>query len=140
MVDQKEILEALKNGADPEALAKQITEAFNQALEEKKRLDKEAERSEAEKKARQVHKEQDFQEILDSLFDFFTEYYPEVELSDAFEKISAADMVEQLDRAAAEIVEMEAAFKKLRSNRELNKSAKSPDMSIQDFLRRNGLK
>lgn len=141
MFRQEDILRQLQEGADAGALAQQFTDALNAAIAQKNAEDAAKNQKVAEKMAR-------MQAIIDEVFDFMDEFYPEFKVpADAREAITAEGLVDELDKTVAEL----AQFSKfLKANQNIFgevpvvkvQKAAAPTAkadAIADFLRANGL-
>lgn len=148
MYNQKDILAALQNGEDPQAIANAFTEALNAAVKEKAKADEKERKltKAAEKKVACM------EHILNELADFFEEFYPEIYDSELRNLISAADIVKAMDEARDDVVEAMPIFNELQKlidsldawhpeRKSDDKLAKKTSIDpIEVFLRVNGLK
>jgi hypothetical protein len=154
MVNQNDILKALQEGQDAGTIAQQMTDALNAAIAQKKKIDADKAKTEQEKKMQAARKEQIMQDILNSIFDFIDEFYPDFAVpAELEEQMTAAAVIESMDKAAAEVKELVAQMKefeamlknsdkpKVKANETANTVRKpaAPDKIILDFLRSQGL-
>lgn len=144
MVKQEEILKMLQEGADAEALAQQFADALNAAIAEKNAAD-------AKKNTRAAQKIAKMQAIIDEVFDFIDEYYPEFKVSQEMrDEVTAESVIDAFNEAAEEIKHFIAFSKTLKNDpvfqkimedkparNKLNRAAKGDP--IVDFLKANGL-
>lgn len=141
MYRQEDILKALQEGADASALAQQFADALNAAIAQKNAEDAAKNQKVAEKMAR-------MQAIIDEVFDFVDEFYPDLGIpADAREAITAEAMVDELDKTVAELAQLS---KFLKANKNIfgevpvvkvQKSAAPVGNAdaIANFLKANGL-
>ena len=145
MVKQEEILKMLQEGADAGELAQQFADALNAAIAEKNAAD------EKKKTARVAQKVAKMQAILDGMFDFVGEYYPEMKLSkEVRDGITAEVVIDAFDEAVEDVQQIRALSKSLKNDslfqklledelaRGKNRRATKGD-PIADFLKANGL-
>lgn len=134
MVRQEDIFKQLQEGADPNVLAQQFADALNAAIAQKNTEDAAKNQKVAEKIAR-------MQTIIDEVFDFIDDFYPDFAVSKkAREHVTAESIVDAFDEAAAEAKRLEALFYNIPVAKEkvnVRKGAKSD--AIAAFLRENGL-
>lgn len=105
MYRQEDILKALQEGADASALAQQFADALNAAIAQKNAEDAAKNQKVAEKMAR-------MQAIIDEVFDFMDEFYPEFKVpADAREAITAEGLVDELDKTVAELAQFSKFLK-----------------------------
>lgn len=145
MVKQEEILKMLQEGADAGELAQQFADALNAAIAEKNAAD------EKKKTARAAQKVAKMQAILDEVFDFIDEYYPDMKVPKEMRKeITAETVIDAFDEAVEEVKHLTAFSKSLKNDSLFQKiledefargmtrrSAKGDP--IADFLKANGL-
>lgn len=140
MYDYKDILAALQSGDEADEIAKQFTDALNQAV--KAKAEQEA------KDAKAVQKKEDMKAILASLCDFIEKYYPEIYDAEMREALSADLAIKAFDEAYAETMKMQSAlsdlekiFGKLPEVKKVEKKkiGGGADDPIAAFLKRNGL-
>ena len=118
MVNQNDILKALQEGQDADTIAQQMTDALNAAIAQKKKIDADKAKTEA------ARKEQIMQDILNSIFDFIDEFYPDFAVPAEIEF-----MLKNSDKP------------KVKASKKANTIHKptTPDNTILDFLRSQGL-
>lgn len=130
MFSTENILNMLQSGQDADAIAKQFTEALNQAIAQQKAQDNFNEKVEF------------MQEIIDDLFDFIEEFYPDMEVSGARKEVDPAEIVRGLDDTYKEvnrIKKMLQAKKAVPAGKLQPKPATGGSDAITEFLKRNGL-
>ena len=151
MYNQKDILAALQNGEDPQAIANAFADALNAAVKEKAEADKKA--AEATKAAER--KVTCMEHMLNDLIDFLEEFYPEIYDPELRNHIPAAELVKAMDEARDEVVKVMPVFDDLQKlldsleaeHPELKRDYKSCRVvkktsidPIDAFLKANGLK
>ena len=140
MVEQKEILKMLQEGADAGELAQQFADALNAAIAEKNAAD-------AKKNAQATQKIAKMQAIINEIFNFIDEYYPDMKVpKEMREEITAEAVIDAMDQAAEEIKQLVSLTKTLKNDPLFqkvmedkparNKISRDP---IADFLKANGL-
>ena len=140
MVEQKEILKMLQEGADAGELAQQFADALNAAIAEKNAED-------AKKNAQATQKVAKMQAIINETFDFIDEYYPDMKVpKEMREEITAEAVIDAMDQAVDEIKQLVSLTKTLKNDPLFqkvmedkparNKISRDP---IADFLKANGL-
>ena len=140
MVEQKEILKMLQEGADAGELAQQFADALNAAIAEKNAAD-------AKKNTQATQKVAKMQAIINESFDFIDEYYPDMKVpKEMREEITAEAVIDAMDQAAEEIKQLVSLTKTLKNDPFFqkvmedkparNKISRDP---IADFLKANGL-
>ena len=141
MVKQEEILKMLQEGADAGELAQQFADALNAAIAEKNAAD------EKKKTARVAQKVAKMQAILDEVFDFIDEYYPDFKVpKEMREEFTAEAVIDAMDQAAEDIKHLVAFSKSLKNDSFFQKvmedkpaRTKLSRDPIADFLKANGL-
>lgn len=139
MFRQEDILRQLQEGADAGALAQQFTDALNAAIAQKNAEDAAKNKRIAEKVAR-------MQAIVDEVFDFVDEFYPDFKVpEDLKAQVNGEMIVDAMEQAMDEVAQLTAFMK--NHNMQLQKApiqkrtaaptAKAD--AIADFLRANGL-
>lgn len=103
MYTKEEILEMLQNGQEAEDLAQGFIDALNAAIKQKEEIDKAAAQAEKEKKLIRKEKEEIVAGILDVIFGYIEEYYPEVYSEGIYEQLTAPEVVDAMDEAYEEI-------------------------------------
>ena len=140
MVEQKEILKMLQEGADAGELAQQFADALNAAIAEKNAED-------AKKNAQVTQKVAKMQAIINEIFNFIDEYYPDMKVpKEMREEVTAEAVIDAMDQAAEEIkqrvsltktLKNDPLFQKVMEDKPArNKISHDP---IADFLKANGL-
>ena len=140
MVKQEEIFKMLQEGADAGELAQQFADALNAAIAEKNAAD-------AKKNAQATQKVAKMQTIVNEIFDFIDEYYPDMKVpKEVREEVTAESVIDAMDQAAEEIKQLVSLTKTLKNDPFFqkvmedkparNKLSRDP---IADFLKANGL-
>lgn len=140
MVKQEEIFKMLQEGADAGELAQQFADALNAAIAEKNAAD-------AKKNAQATQKAAKMQAIINTVFNFIDEYYPDMKVpKEMREEITAETVIDAMDQAAEEIKQLVSFTKTLKNDPFFqkvmedkparNKISRDP---IADFLKANGL-
>ena len=140
MVEQKEILKMLQEGADAGELAQQFADALNAAIAEKNAED-------AKKNAQATQKVAKMQAIINEIFNFIDEYYPDMKVpKEVREEVTAESVIDAMDQAVDEIKQLVSLTKTLKNDPLFqkvmedkparNKISRDP---IADFLKANGL-
>jgi len=129
----EDILKRLMNGESADAIAKEFTDALNNAMQE----------MEAQKEAefQKTQKLMDTQNLIDVVIDYTKKYYPEVVADIKEVDLSAEELIEALDTSLPKIVELNNAVVEL--DKLLTPVAKKPAADAEDsilrFLKLNGL-
>ena len=144
MVKQEDILKMLQEGADAGAIAQQFTDALNAAIAEKNAAD-------AKKNARVTQKVAKMQAIINTVFNFIDEYYPDFKVpAEMRDELTAETVIDAMDQAEQDVKQLLSFAKSLKNDEVFQKVAKekiavnkvkrpvSGD-HILDFLRANGL-
>ena len=140
MVEQKEILKMLQEGADAGELAQQFADALNAAIAEKNAED-------AKNNAQATQKVAKMQAIINEIFNFIDEYYPDMKVpKEVREEVTAESVIDTMDQAVDEIKQLVSLTKTLKNDPFFqkvmedkparNKISRDP---IADFLKANGL-
>jgi hypothetical protein len=123
MIRQEDILKALQEGADASALAQQFADALNAAI---------AQQNQNQAVANQ--KREKMQAIIDAVFAFIAEYYPEFDLPEEMKNEITADVIiAAFDDAKEEAAHLFKFFAATPSVRPVKGN------SIENFLQANGL-
>jgi predicted secreted protein len=131
MFRQEDILRQLQEGADAGALAQQFTDALNAAIAQKNAEDAAKNKKIAEKVAR-------MQAIVDEVFDFVDEFYPDFKVpEDLKAQVNGEMIVDAMEQAMDEVAQLTAFMK--NHNMQLQKRPTAKADAIADFLRANGL-
>lgn len=129
----EDILKRLMNGESADAIAKEFTDALNNAMQE----------MEAQKEAefQKTQKLMDTQNLIDVVIDYIKKYYPKVVEDVKDFDLSAEELIEALDTSLPKIVELNNAVVEL--DKLLTPVAKKPAADAEDsilrFLKLNGL-
>lgn len=130
MFSTENILNMLQSGQDADAIAAQFASALNQALAQQKAQGQYAEKIE-------------FMEgIIDDLFDFIEEFYPDMDVTEARNEIDAEEIVKGLDDAYREVVRLKQMLQVRKAAANKIQPTAVPvhtGDAITDFLKRNGL-
>ena len=139
MFDEKTILARLQNGEDAQTIADEMAAMINAA--NKTYTDQKA-AEEAAKKQNELQKEEDLQEILDMLYDWFDIYYG-MDVKEIRSELKADQVIELIDslkeyfkalKDLETMFDMKNAPKIIKSNTK----PKSADDKISDFLNKMG--
>lgn len=129
----EDILKRLMNGESADAIAKEFTDALNNAMQEME-AQKEAEHQKEQKLM-------DTQNLIDVVIDYIKKYYPEVVVDVKSFDLSAEELIEALDESLPKVVELNKAVVEL--DKLLTPVAKKPAADAEDsilrFLKLNGL-
>ena len=129
----EDILKRLMNGESADAIAKEFTDALNDAIQEAK-AQKEAE-------YQKTQKLMDTQNLIDVVIDYIKKYYPKVVEDVKDFDLSAEELIEALDTTLPKMVELNNAVVEL--DKLLTPVAKKPAADAEDsilrFLKLNGL-
>lgn len=129
----EDILKRLMNGESADAIAKEFTDALNNAMQE----------MEAQKEAelQKTQKLMDTQNLIDVVIDYVKKYYPEVVADIKEFDLSAEELIEALDTSLPKIVELNNAVVELDKllTPVVKKPAADAEDSILRFLKLNGL-
>lgn len=129
----EDILKRLMNGESADAIAKEFTDALNNAMQEME-AQKEAEHQKEQKLM-------DTQNLIDVVIDYIKKYYPEVVADVKSFDLSAEELIEALDESLPKVVELNKAVIEL--DKLLTPVAKKPAADAEDsilrFLKLNGL-
>ena len=147
MYNINDILAQLQGGKSADEIAKSFTDTLNAAIQKQKEQSKAEERRKA--------KISDMTNLIEDVFDFISEYYPEVMPKDVDLDITEADVAELIDELDATIPQLASAFKdfeeltvKSVSKMEpIGTTKKRPDAksdfsfgdAMEEFFKQNGL-
>lgn len=132
MFKQEDILRQLQEGVEAGALAQQFTDALNAAIAQKKAEDAAKNQRIAEKVAR-------MQAIVDEMFDFIDEFYPEFAVPvEARNEITGESLVDTMEQAKQEIAQLTQFMKKPTVKIKPAAPTVKAD-AIAEFLKANGL-
>lgn len=136
MFRQEDILKQLQQGADAGALAQQFTDALNAAIAQKNAEDAAKNKKIAEKVAR-------MQAIVDELFDFIDEFYPDLKVpEDIKAQVNGEMIVDAMEQAMDEVAQITEFMKNHNVKAPTQRRVAAPTAkadAIADFLRANGL-
>ena len=140
MVKQEEIFKMLQEGADAGELAQQFADALNAAIAEKNAAD-------AKKNAQATQKAAKMQAIINEIFNFIDEYYPDMKVpKEVREELTAESVIDAMDQAAEEIKQLVSFTKTLKNDPFFQKVMEDKSAHtklsrdpIADFLKANGL-
>ena len=141
MVKQEDILKALQEGADAQAMAQQFADALNAAIAQKNEMD-------AKKNAAVKEKMAHMNAIIEEVFEFLDKYYPEFHLPTGMrEQFTAEAVVDAIDQAAEEAKELAKLFKALEARHQRAENVKPAVTPVKDakadaianFLKAQGL-
>ena len=111
MVNQNDILAALQNGEDPQAIANKFADALNAAIKQKAEAD-----AEKERRAKAVaNKEAYAGRVLDAMFDMMENCYPEEYDPEMRKVIKASAVAEAMDSTMKDFRRIHGAFKSLEA-------------------------
>ena len=111
MFSKEDIMKMMQSGKTAEDIAAEFATALNEAETETKRIDEEArEKAEAEAllTARKAEKIDDMRYIINAVFDYFHEWYPELdeELHEAIQDLDDDEEIEEVIKAIDSYVNM----------------------------------
>ena len=142
MFDEKTILARLQNGEDAQTIADEMAAMINAA--NKTYTDQKA--AEAAKKQNELQKQEDLQEILDMLYDWFSVYY-NMDVKEIKSELSADQVIELIDslkeyfealKGLEDLFSIKNATKPTPKIIKSNTKPKSADEQISDFLNKMG--
>ena len=142
MFDEKTILARLQNGEDAQKIADEMAAMINAA--NKTYTDQKA--AEAAKKQNELQKEEDLQEILDMLYDWFDIYY-NMDIKEIKSELKADQVIELIDslkeyfealKGLEDLFSVMNATKPTPKIIKSNTKPKSADEQISDFLNKMG--
>lgn len=133
----EEILAALQNGTDPDAIAKAFTDALNGAVKQKQEADA-ATKKNSERVAA-------LKEIFDKSAEFIKNFYPDMYKEEIFAEIDIEDIDKAIAEAYDEVKQMSPLFdalkdlEKIADTTAVIKKTTTTSDPIAKFLARNGL-
>lgn len=142
MFDEKTILARLQNGEDAQKIADEMAAMINAA--NKTYTDQKA--AEAAKKQNEIQKQEDLQEILDMLYDWFDIYY-NMDIKEIKSELKADQVIELIDslkeyfealKGLEDLFSVKNATKPTPKIIKSNTKPKSADEQISDFLNKMG--
>ena len=142
MFDEKTILARLQNGEDAQKIADEMAAMINAA--NKTYTDQKA--AEAAKKQNELQKEEDLQEILDMLYDWFDIYY-NMDIKEIKSELKADQVIELIDslkdyfealKGLEDLFSVKNATKPTPKIIKSNTKPKNADEQISDFLNKMG--
>ena len=130
MIRQEDILKQLQEGADASVLAQQFADALNAAIAQQKQAE-----AAARQKVEQLEtKRRKMQAIIDAVFEFVGQFYPEFDLPEEMKKEITPDVIiaafDDAEEEATQIMKLMAATPSVRPVK---------GNSIENFLQANGL-
>lgn len=135
MFRQEDILRQLQEGVEAGALAQQFTDALNAAIAQKKAEDAAKNQRIAEKVAR-------MQAIVDEMFDFIDEFYPEFAVpAELRNEVTGESIVDTMEQAKQEVAQL-TSFMQNRQKPTMKIKPAAPTVkadAIAEFLKANGL-
>ena len=157
MITTQELLERLRKGEDAEAIAKELVDTLNGALDQHK-AEEEAKAAAAKKAAEvRTNKIEDMEEILDLIYDFWLEYYCDTNedidnLDKIFDEIKPEEVVDSLEELGKWAFELDKSMKSFENilgkptlfngkpiKVAMAKDAADADKIISNFLKNMGL-
>lgn len=131
----EEILAALQNGTDPDAIAKAFTDALNGAVKQKQEADA-ASKKNSERVAA-------LKEIVDKGAEFVKNFYPDMYREEIFAEVDIEDIDKAIAEAYDEVKQMSPLFDALKDLEKATKVTVSKKTTTIDpiakFLAQNGL-
>ena len=131
----EEILAALQNGTDPDAIAKAFTDALNGAVKQKQEAEA-ASKKDSERVAA-------LKEIFDKGAEFVKNFYPDMYREEIFAEIDIKDIDRAIAEAYEEVKQMNPLFEALKDLEKATKVTVSKKTTTVDpiakFLAQNGL-
>ena len=120
MFSKEDIMKMMQSGKTAEDIAAEFATALNEAETETKRIDEEArEKAEAEAllAARKAEKIEDMRYIINAVFDYFHEWYPELdaELHEAIKDLDDDEEIEEVIEAIDAYVNMMKSLTNLKN-------------------------
>ena len=126
MFNADAILAQLQAGQDADTIAKEFTVALNRAVQQNAA------------QPRFNEKVEYMNEIIEDLFDFIHEFYPDMDIEGARDEIDATEIIKSFDAAYKDVVRLKGVIK-ARSQAKPNITIKD-DGGIDEFLKAHGLK
>ena len=126
MFNADAILAQLQAGQDADTIAKEFTVALNRAVQQNAA------------QTRFNEKVEYMNEIIEDLFDFIHEFYPDMDVEGARDEIDATEIIKSFDAAYKDVVRLKSVIK-ARSQAKPNITIKD-DGGIDEFLKAHGLK
>ena len=153
MFSKEEILAELARGRSLEQIAQEAANALNEAKSQYERQKAEEEikrrREEENRKKVALQKEAKVKSIFGNIFDYMSEFYPEVfnetDFNDFFREFEASKFVEAVDKTIDEIKSLPVVKKNVEQTphgwkvKLEGEDAKKANDAIQKFLRENNL-
>lgn len=128
MFRAEDILAQLQTGQDADSIAKEFTIALNKAVQENA-----AQNRFNEKVA--------FMDgIIEDLFDFIEEFYPDMEVAEARAEVDAVELVKSFDAAYKDVVQLKSILKMRDAARRPKPNVTISNDGIDAFLKANNLK
>lgn len=140
MYKQEDIFKALQAGANPDDLVRQFTDAMNAAINQKNAEDQKKKATYAQKVAR-------MQEIIDTIGDYFKDFYPGLPAEGLSDFASANALVEEIDETIDKLMQVQDTFSQFMNPPTGDKKGqlaaaptkKDAEAALQKFLKSNGL-
>ena len=131
----EEILAALQNGTDPDAIAKAFTDALNGAVKQKQEAEAASKRGSERVAA--------LKEIFDKGAEFVKNFYPDMYREEIFAEVDIKDIDRAIAEAYDEVKQMSPLFDALKDLKKATKVTVSKQTTTFDpiakFLAQNGL-
>ena len=145
MYNSNDILKMLREGKSADAIARELTDAINNAeatynaeKAEAERKRKEEETAKAKAEADKKLKIADCEVIIDAIHGYFDKWYPNLVSNEIWNEISAEDLAYFIDDTINEVKDSIAAINKLFPNG-TPKNVKNADDAINLFFKNFGL-
>lgn len=127
MYSVNDILSLLEKGEKPETIAQNFTDILNAAIDQKKKVDEEANKKFQETKKREL------QTILDEIQVWFKNYYPELRIQTS---LKAEEVMPIFDDTAGSLKEFNKLFAKVPTEKKKDTEKNiNADKAINDFLK-----
>ena len=143
MYNVNDILAMLQNGESADTIAQNFADTLNAAIQKKKEAE-EMQKQAAE--AIRANKISDLADIMDYIFDFIEEYYPELaaDLDMGVDKAEVEAIVDELDRTVPQIVSLSNSLKSIKTAPspivvKTTPCAKDFNSIMGDFFKKNNL-
>ena len=143
MYNVNDILAMLQNGESADTIAQAFTDTLNAAIQKKKEAE-DMQKQAAE--AARANKVSDLTDILNYIFDFVDEYYPELaaDLDLEVETSEVEAIVDELDRTIPEVVSIANSLKSIKTTpspivMKATPCAKDFNSIMGDFFKKNNL-
>ena len=145
MYNVEDILAMLQNGESADTIAQSFADTLNAAIQKKKEAEEKQKKADIEAAVR-ANKIADLTDIMDYIFDFIEEYYPEL-AADLDMEISTEEVetiVDELDRTVPQIVSLSNSLKSIKTAPspivvKTTPCAKDFNSIMGDFFKKNNL-